>query len=1251
MKPDSGEPVEEPGKEVGSGEQEARTCPVCGTKFFATADSGFCPVCILRGATSGESATTGEQGSISGSADSAEETEGASRTRRFENYEVMLDERGTPIELGRGAMGVTYKALDVDLQCSVTLKVISERYLGEESARLRFLREARAAAKVRHTNVASVFHLGRTGENYFYAMEFVEGETLEHLIKRSGRVNMKLALEIATQVAAGLAAVHKQQLVHRDIKPSNIMVSLEDTGAVTAKIIDLGLAKAVNEPGAQTAISTPGAFAGTPEFASPEQFAGIGADIRSDLYSLGVTLWKMLTGKTRFRGTPGEVMYQHQHTPLPLEELEGVPRPLVVLLEVLLEKDPGRRFQNPVELLKVIPTITGAIDAGRRITRQSLQTMFPAASPVVARKPPARLGQFVSFILGRANVSPSNTQGGSPVRESRSPGSVPKRISVARLPVTGSDVFGREEDIAFLDDAWANQDVNVVSIIAWAGVGKSTLVNHWLRRMAADRYRSAECVFGWSFYRQGTSGQSSSADEFLDAALAWFGDSDPRLGTAWENGERLAKLIAHRRTLLILDGLEPLQNPPGPQEGRLREPSLQALLRELAAFNNGLCVITTRLPVADLADHAGTSALRRDLEQLSRDAGAQLLRALSVKGDETELQSASEEFSGHCLALTLLGSYLADAFNGDICFRQEVSARLGHDVRQGVHARKVMESYQTWFGEGPELSVLRILGLFDRPADELALGALLKPPAIRGLTESLTDLSPTEWRTILGKLRRARLLAGEDPHNPSYLDAHPLVREFFGEQLRNQRSEAWKECNKRLYEYYRAIAPQLPSHFREMEPLLLAVICGCNAGLFRKALHEVYIPRIQRGDSSFAAKVLGARGALLLVLAHFFEHGRWGSPVETGVEEHSLTAEDQLFILTQAGSYLMATRGYTAPEARLCYERAESLCNSLNRPLLLYAALMGQWRHSNTIGKLSEALQIAKRLYSLAQEHNESALVIGACHALACTLYFLGEFESAREYAMRAIQIWRSEGVQSSVEEVDVPVTSTLCYAAMSEWHLGEIASSKANIAEAISLAKGLNDMHGLAVDLMWATVLSYCERNPAEVERCGSDLIDLSTRHHFAHYIAAGTVYRGWARSALGDPAGGISWIEHGIKDFRAIGAITGLASHLRLKAEALYLADRTSEALEAISQAEAIIERTGECYWRAEHHRLRGVLLAAIGAEETQIEASFCEAIRIAQEQKSISLATRAEATYAEYRRQKASASGGRGFRLPLC
>src|SRR5262249_25163001 len=162
-----------------------------------------------------------------------------------------------------------------------------------------------------------------------------------------------------------------------------------------------------------------------------------------------------------------------------------------------------------------------------------------------------------------------------------------------------------------------------VTIAAWAGVGKSTLVNNWLRGRATDHYRSGEFVFSCSFYRQGTSGGTSSADEFIDAALIWFGDPDPGFGTAWGRGERLAKLVAHRRTLLVLDGLEPLQNLPGPQEGRIRDPSLQAFLRELAAFNRGLCVITTRLPVADIAAHEGTSVLHRELEQLSSEAAPQ----------------------------------------------------------------------------------------------------------------------------------------------------------------------------------------------------------------------------------------------------------------------------------------------------------------------------------------------------------------------------------------------------------------------------------------------------------------------------------------------------------------------------------------------------------------------------------------------------------------------------------------------------
>jgi hypothetical protein len=337
---------------------------------------------------------------------------------------------------------------------------------------------------------------------------------------------------------------------------------------------------------------------------------------------------------------------------------------------------------------------------------------------------------------------------------------------------------------------------------------------------------------------------------------------------------------------------------------------------------------------------------------------------------------------------------------------------------------------------------------------------------------------------------------------------------------------------------------------------------------------------------------------------------------------------------------------------QICYEHVESLSHSLNRPLPV-SVLLGQWLYAIATDKLTTTMQVAKRIYLLAQEENSAALMIGAYRALASTHYYLGDFESSRQYAMHGIEIWLSEGVRSPVEEVTASAAPVAClvFGALSEWHLGEIASCKATMAKAISLAKELNDMHSLGHALYHAAILANLEGNPAEVERLASDTIDLSARQNFALWLAGGEVLRGWARSACCATAEGLAWIEGGIEDWMATGAILWVSYFLALKAEALYLADRISEALEAINEAGAIAERFDHGYCSAELHRLRAVFLAALDAEESQIEASFYEATRIAKEQKSVSLEKRAEATYAEYRRQKASGLGGHGFRLPLC
>ncbi len=474
----------------------------------------------------------------------------------------------------------------------------------------------------------------------------------------------------------------------------------------------------------------------------------------------------------------------------------------------------------------------------------------------------------------------------------------PDKISISRLPITGRNLFGRQAELGLLDQAWADTGTNVLSLVAWGGVGKSALVNHWLRGMAGDHYRGAKRVYGWSFYSQGTSERAVSADLFIASALTWFGDPDPTQGSPWDKGERLARLVKAQRTLLLLDGLEPLQFPPGPQEGKLKDQALQALLRELAALNPGLCVISTRLPVTDLEHFQGSTARRINLEHLSPQAGAEILKAQGLKGDQADLEQAASDFGGHALALTLLGSLLRDAYDGDVRCRGEVGS-LEEEMRHGGHARRVMASYEKWFGAGPELAVLRMLGLFNRPADGPAVAVLSAPPAIPGLTDRLQDLSERDWRLVLAKLRRAGLLAEKDPAQPDILDGHPLVREHFGQRLRQEQSEAWREGNNRLYEHLKAVAPELPDTIEEMAPLYAAVAHGCQALRYQETYDEVYRRRICRGNEYFNSNKLGAIAAELSVLAGFFEP-LWRKCVQ------DLRADSKGAILNQSGFCLRA---------------------------------------------------------------------------------------------------------------------------------------------------------------------------------------------------------------------------------------------------------------------------------------------------------------------------------------------------------
>src|ERR1700733_3191430 len=279
-------------------------------------------------------------------------------TDKFEHFVIMRHADGSLWELGRGAMGVTYKAFDTNLRSDVALKVINSQFLNSETARQRFLREARASASLRHPNVATVFHLGNSEGGFYYAMEYVEGETVERRIQREGPLPPELALRIIRQVSRALIAADRQKLVHRDIKPSNVMLVVdEEEDHLLVKVIDFGLAKSLVAAADQSVTVSMGGFVGTPHFASPEQLEEKEIDIRSDIYSLGATLWFTLTGRPPFSGSMISVINQHLSQPLPSEVLAALHPKVALLLEKMLAKQPEDRFQSPSELKRHIDDI------------------------------------------------------------------------------------------------------------------------------------------------------------------------------------------------------------------------------------------------------------------------------------------------------------------------------------------------------------------------------------------------------------------------------------------------------------------------------------------------------------------------------------------------------------------------------------------------------------------------------------------------------------------------------------------------------------------------------------------------------------------------------------------------------------------------------------------------------------------------------------------------------------------------------
>ncbi len=469
------------------------------------------------------------------------------------------------------------------------------------------------------------------------------------------------------------------------------------------------------------------------------------------------------------------------------------------------------------------------------------------------------------------------------------PITVPEQVDIDHLPLTPyRNLVGRANELKRLDEAWSNDRINIVSLIAWGGTGKTALVNEWLKRLQADNYRGAEAVLGWSFYSQGSKERVTSAEGFLNWALHKL-HLTVDAPSATLKGEKLAEAVAKRRILIVLDGVEPLQHGPGEQESLLKDQGMRAFLRRFAttppARSHGMILVTSRLRIRDVEQYRQTTdrlgaAQVLDLTELSGEAGAALLADNGVKGVEAELRAAVSEFEGHALALSLLASLLTRRHEGDVRRRDCVGPLLrksgarGHD-----HARRVLQAYEIeWLRNEPVLlAILHIIGLFDRPATADCIAAVCSKPVISGLTDYLMNQAKSEWDDAVYALREVRLLAPADIQT-EVLDAHPLVREWFGERLQDTNEAAWRTAHIRLYDHLRSIRRGgLAPTFEQLAPLYQSITHGCSAGRHQEALDRVYIDLICRrrpsgkGLAHYSGQKLGAFNSNLAAISSFFK--------------------------------------------------------------------------------------------------------------------------------------------------------------------------------------------------------------------------------------------------------------------------------------------------------------------------------------------------------------------------------------------
>jgi serine/threonine protein kinase/predicted ATPase len=1094
--------------------------------------------------------------------------------------------------LGRGGMGVVYKARQQSLDRLVALKFLPEEYARDPVWLARFRREARTASALNHPHICTIYDTGECAGRPFLSMELIEGQTLESLIGQ--RLGVKDLAALFRQAARALAAAHAAGVVHRDIKPQNLMLR----GDGILKVLDFGLARRLSTRGNQDSTpggkaTDPGTRVGTPLYMSPEQARAESVDSATDIFSLGIVLYELATGRHPFV-TDSEVGVLHaiiSQAPVPAARLNPeVSAPLEALMQQMLAKDPRLR-PSAAEVEAALTELA----ADRRSRPENLP-LDPTQQPMVGRereRAALRTG-FESATAGRGLL----------------------------LCVTGEP-----------------------------GLGKTTFVEEFLSELATSgrphslaRGRCSERLAGAEAYLP--------LLEALDSLL--HGDDGPEtarllmsVAPSWY--VQVAPLAADDPSLARARA----EAAGASQERRKRE--LGVFVRELSRLRPFVLFLDdihwADPSSADLLAYLGGQCAELHIllvltyrpSDLARSQQPFATAQLELQGRgicrEIALPSLSRIDLDHYLQLAYPGHHFPEEFAAALQAKTGGNPLFMVHLLRYLRERKVIVQDQgRWVltQAVPELQrelPESVRSMVQRKTDQLSEAdrRLLKAASIQGLefdsavVAQMLNQEAADVEERLAILERVHALVRllrehtfpDGTLTQRYAFVHGLYQNALYASLQPTRKAAWSA----------AAAHALLGHYRDQDK----IAAGELALLFEAARDFLRAADYFRHAADSAVRVSAHREAIVLA--------RRGLGLLQSLPPTAERAEKELPLQMILGLQLQVTQGYAASEAKSAYTRARELCDQVRDSPLLYPVLWGMFLYHKARSELSTALELAEELYRLAHERRDPALLLQSHQAYAVTTLCLGEPATTREHMEQAEILYdpRRHKSHTFMFGQDVGVACK-AFGGMALWLLGYPDRAVQKVHEAVTLSHELAQPSSQVLALHFAAMLHQCRRQPRAALDYAEQSVAISAEHGFSFWHAGGLVLRGWALSECGSGAEGMAVLRQGLEAWLATGSATYETYYLALMAEILGKQGQREEELKFLEDALTLVEQTGERFFQAEIHRLHGVwLLRAAGDGPTRAETCFGQALAVARRQGAKSLELRAEMSLSRlYQRQ---------------